>query len=117
MVTVENRIGVRYKKLDGDMGIAGIHTQQFSVWSRQQTLEGLEPLTNLVAGYQVDEFGKLDRTLLVCKLGGRTLWTIPEPHAGAPAVSQLPTTDDAPPATTVRPAAGADEDEGAAEGS
>jgi hypothetical protein len=83
LVTVEGVVAIRYKKLDDEMGICGIRTRQFQMWGTQAPLPGIEPLTHLVAGYQVSEFGKLQGVVLVCSQGRRVLWHIEAPAAPA----------------------------------
>jgi hypothetical protein len=104
VVTVEDRLALRYKKLDDDLAIAGIPTSQFQLWSGQQTLEGLEPLTNITVGYCVTEMGKLGEIMLLCKVKDRTLWRIDEPEeAGGAVVLPLPTPVE-PPRPNITPA-------------
>jgi hypothetical protein len=81
VVTVEGTVAVRYKKLDDEMSIRGIRTRQFRMWETQTPLPGIEPLTHLVAGYQVSEFGKLDGVAIVCAHGHRILWHLEAPLA------------------------------------
>src|SRR4051794_22963916 len=41
VVTIEDRVAVRYKKLDDELGIAGIKTGQFTMWGSQTPLDGM----------------------------------------------------------------------------
>jgi hypothetical protein len=101
VVTVEDRVAIRYKKLDEELGISGIRTGQFRLWHEQIPLDGLHGLTHLVAGYQVTEFGRLSGVMVVCMKGYRVLWHLDAP----PAPSQVVTfpTPSEPPATRVLP--------------
>lgn len=110
-VTIEDRVLLRYKKLDEDLGICGIKTDQFQMWEHQEPISGIPALTNVVAGHTVDEFGRLGAIHLVCSYGGSVLWTIEVPGAsdqgfgsGAPVSPIIPPQSD-PPATKIRPAA------------
>jgi hypothetical protein len=109
VATVEGKLAVRYKKLDDERGICGIRTDQLKLWRGQQPLPGIDRLTNLVAGYTVSEFGKLESVEIVCLRGYRVLWQIDAPPAsGKIAIFPLPTDS---PEPQVRPARRDDERE------
>jgi hypothetical protein len=83
VATVEDKVAVRYKKLDEERGICGIRTDQLKLWRAQQPLPGIDRLTNLVAGYTVSEFGKLESVEIVCLRGYRVLWQLDASPASA----------------------------------
>jgi hypothetical protein len=110
VVTVRDRVAVRYKKLDEELGISGIRTGQFRLWGSQTPLEGMEPLTHLVVGYQVSDLGKLDGVMIVCSKGRQVVWHLeaPKPQVNV-AVLPAPAEAPAPKITPVRRTAGAAE--------
>ena len=73
-IVFQDRAIVRIKKLNGDLTINCIPTRQARSWAAQQPLEGFPDATNLIAGYMLDEFGDIDRVLLVCSKYGRRMW-------------------------------------------
>ena len=113
VVTVEDRVAIRYKKLDQDLGIRGIRTGQFKLWGANVPLPGFDPLPHLVAGYQVSEFGKLDGVAIVCSRGRRVLWHLEAPAAPVE-ITTFPTPTESP-EPRVRPARRRDDGVGVSE--
>jgi hypothetical protein len=72
----EDRAIVRIKKLNRDLKISCIPTEQAKSWVAQEPLENFPEATNLVAGYTLDEFGQLDRLLLICSKHNRRMWVL-----------------------------------------
>jgi hypothetical protein len=97
VVTVEDQVAIRYKKVDEELGISGIRTGQCQLWRDQQlTFDGVGSLTHLVVGYQVSELGKLAGVMLVCAQGYRVLWHIPAPAPASGDVKPFPSPDESP---------------------
>ena len=82
VVTVDDRVGIRYKKFDDDLGTCGIATTQRRLWNVQEPLMGMHELTYLVAGYQLDAFEQLAGAAITCSVGSRVIWYIDAPDAG-----------------------------------
>lgn len=72
----EDRAVVRLKKLNSDLKISYIPTEQAKSWAAQEPIDGFPEATNLVAGYTLDEFGDLERLLLVCSKHNRRMWVL-----------------------------------------
>lgn len=80
-LTVGDRLGLRFKKVDSDLATSGISTQQYTRWRRQMSIPGLEPLTNVTIGYQVSALGQLADVVFVCSIGTTPYWAIRAPEA------------------------------------
>lgn len=72
----DDRAIVRIKKLNADLRISYIPTAQAKAWVAQEPIDGFPEATYLIAGYTLDEFGQLDRLLLVCSKHNRRLWAL-----------------------------------------
>lgn len=77
LVTIDNRIILRFKKFRGrSLATASVPTQQSRDWALQ-ALPGMEPVTHLVAGYLPDAAAVgLERIAIVCSFDGYNLWVI-----------------------------------------
>jgi hypothetical protein len=96
MLVVEayEQVLVRFRRFAGDRGFAFSRneTDQTREWEAQ-CLDGFPELTNLAAGYRLDEFGRLVKEAhLVCSIGNRRQWDIELPARGE--VIELPRTLD-----------------------
>lgn len=92
IVTLYQRLAIRFKKLDGDFRACNIPTQQSLEFVRQQSsLVGIKDVMNLQAGYRLNGLQtELEGSYLACPRGRGNYWIIElDPYAGAKVV-ELP---------------------------
>jgi hypothetical protein len=76
VLVVDNKIAIRFKKLDDDLQTANMPTDQVVAFKGQQPLEGLDVICHLEAGYQLDATGQaIQATFLMHPNGVRNYWT------------------------------------------
>jgi hypothetical protein len=86
LISVEDKLLLRFKKYRKGLVTSGIATGQRELFDHQQlTLAGMPPMTNIVAGYELDAFQReIERVAITCRVDGRLIWTIdvPQPDSG-----------------------------------
>lgn len=105
VVEAHELVVVRFRKFADSAGFrfSRNDTDQTKDWEAQQPLEGFPQVTNLDAGYRLDEFEReIDEAHLVCMKDKRRMWNLPLPARGE--VIELPRTldQDAAAATATR---------------
>jgi hypothetical protein len=106
-VTIDDALLLRFKKFRRGLVTSGIPTGQQQLFAYQQlSLDGMPPMTNIVAGYLLDDFQReIARAAITCSVGNRRIWTIDLPRPGEGTVVQLaPAPRPVTPATVVRSA-------------
>lgn len=81
IVEIAGRLFIRFKKLDKRRMASSIPTKQSNCYYDQDIeqlhLDGIPPVTALVAGYQLDMFEQnLDSCLVTCPIGKSIHWAI-----------------------------------------
>ena len=72
------KVQVRFKKLNRRLQSNNILTSQTVAYACQETLPGIPPAINLVAGYQPDKFHTdIEAIAIVCPNGTKYHWFIP----------------------------------------
>jgi hypothetical protein len=92
LVTIDERLLLRFKKYRKGLMTSGIATGQAQLFAFQQlTLDGMPPMTNIVAGYVLDEFQReIARVAITCRVGSRLIWAIDIPRPDAGVVIPIP---------------------------
>lgn len=91
VISVKDLALVRFRKFGDGFSFSCNSTQQTLDWEGQMPLDGLPVVTNLVAGYRLDETGRaIDRMAVVCSLNNRRMWHIELASGGV--VVQMPRT-------------------------
>ncbi|HMJ03462.1 MAG TPA: hypothetical protein VK506_11000, partial [Conexibacter sp.] len=107
VVEAHKQVVVRFRKFADSRGFRFNRndTDQTKDWEAQRPLDGFPELTNLDAGYRLDEFERdVKEAHLVCTKDNRRMWNLPLPARGE--VIELPRTldQDAAAATATRTA-------------
>ena len=78
-MVVEQKIAIRFKKLDRNLRPSNIPTRQQYDFATQALLPGFPPeATNLTFGHKLNSTGtEFDGFWLQCPRGDRNLWSIP----------------------------------------
>lgn len=95
VVEAHDQVLVRFRRFAGGSGYSFSRndTDQTRDWEAQRPITGFPELTNLDAGYRLDEFGRLiAEAHLVCTIDHRVQWKLPLPVSGE--VIELPRTLD-----------------------
>ncbi len=72
---IEDKIAVRFKKLDEDLQSNNVLTAQVAAIREQLPLEGIGNVSYVDIGYVLDdECQKIDRICAVCTYAGRNFW-------------------------------------------
>jgi hypothetical protein len=80
LLTLENQITIRFKKLDKHFQSRNIPTNQQVAFARQLSLEGIPPLTRLTAGYILNQLQTDIATIAITKPAGSSLeWSFTLP--------------------------------------
>jgi hypothetical protein len=118
-VNVEEKLLLRFKKYRGKgLATSGISTLQKRLFDHQQlSIAGMEQVTGIIAGYELDEFQRdIKRVAITCRMGTNLIWTIDVARPDASGVVRIGTPDQPRPKTEVR-SARSKEEESAQEGS
>lgn len=86
LVAVNDALLLRFKKYRDGLATSGIQTRQQQLFAYQQlTLDGMPPMTQIIAGYLLDPFQReIERVAITCRIGSRLVWAldVPDPRAG-----------------------------------
>lgn len=118
-VNADEKLLLRFKKYRGKgLATSGISTRQKRLFDQQQlSIAGMEQVTGIIAGYELDEFQReIKRVAITCRVGSSLIWTIDVARPDASGVVRIGTPDQPRPKTEVRSARGKEE-ESAQEGS
>ena len=87
-VNVEEKLLLRFKKYRKGLITSGISTHQRRMFDQQQlNIAGIEQITGIVAGYELEEFHRaIKRVAITCRIGASLVWTIPVPRPEVPGV-------------------------------
>lgn len=111
-VTIDDALLLRFKKFRRGLATSGIPTGQQQLFAFQQlSIDGMPPMTHIVAGYLLDEFQReIARAAITCSVGTQRIWTIDLPRSVEVPVFELtPRPTSQPPLTIVRSAVTPDE--------
>jgi hypothetical protein len=102
LLTFDDRVSLRFKKLRTDLTSSGIATQQRIDYENQQlVLSGTAKPTLVVAGYLLDTLqAAVAEMIVTCSLRGQLMWSLP--LHGTPGVTVLDHHRRVPPAPAVR---------------
>lgn len=95
VVEAHEQVLVRFRRFAGSrgFGFSRNETDQSRDWDAQGPIEGFPVLTNIDAGYRLDEFGRLVKEAhLVCTIDHRYQWDIELPAIGQ--IIEIPRTLD-----------------------
>ena len=107
IVNVEEKLLLRFKKYRGTgLATSGISTKQKKLFDQQQlTIAGMEQVTGIIAGYELDEFQReIKRVAITCRMGTSLIWTIEVARPAVSTVIPIGTPDEVMPKTEVRSA-------------
>jgi hypothetical protein len=105
-VNADEKLLLRFKKYRKGLATSGISTRQKTLFDQQQlSIAGIEQITGIVAGYELDEFQReIKRVAITCRMGKSLVWTIPVSRPAVSTVVPIGTPDEAMPKTEVRSA-------------
>ena len=77
LLILEERINIKFKKLNDDKMPSNIPTQQNDFFMQQLDLPGIESANNLIAGYELNTLATdLHEITITCPMGNRNEWYI-----------------------------------------
>jgi hypothetical protein len=105
-VNVDEKLLLRFKKYRKGLATSGISTRQKRLFDQQQlSIAGMEQVTGIIAGYELDEFQReIKRVAITCRVGKSLVWTIDVARPEVSTVVPIGTPDEARPKTQVRSA-------------
>lgn len=105
-VNVDEKLLLRFKKYRKGLATSGISTRQKRLFDYQQlSIAGMEQVTGIIAGYELDEFQReIKRVAITCRMGTSLVWAIDVARPEVSTVVPIGTPDEARPKTEVRSA-------------
>ncbi len=105
-VNADEKLLLRFKKYRKGLATSGISTRQKRLFDQQQlSIAGMEQVTGIIAGYELDEFQReIKRVAITCRMGTSLIWTIDVARPDASAVVPIGTADKPRPKTEIRSA-------------
>jgi hypothetical protein len=85
LLHIDNKVTIRFKKLDAKNRTRNVPTQQQIRFSLQLEMEGLPKSTRLVAGYKLNDVQTaIQQIAVTCPVGNNLQWFFEIPDADAP---------------------------------